>query len=146
MRSPVTALIQQYSALSDVEQKVFLDLVDPQPEPQPVKRARAKRGTGAKSKRAAGMAEAIKNSLEAQQPLILNEDVEAEETGPLCGACGHIADYQDHFKPSPQYHEFDAPKFVARAQRKSKQKKEEPGSIPNSEIETETAIGVGAGD
>jgi|ERR1041385_8268053 hypothetical protein len=146
MRSPITTLIQQYSSLSDVEQKVFLDMIDPQPEPQPVKRARAKRGTGAKSKRAAGMAEAIKSSLEAQQPLIENEDVQAQEDGPLCGACGHGADYQDHFKPSPQYHEFDGPKSVARAPRKSRQKKEEPGSTPNSEIETETALSAGAGD
>lgn len=28
----------------------------------------------------------------------------------LCDACGNLADYQDHFKPSPNYHEFQAPK------------------------------------
>jgi hypothetical protein len=37
-------------------------------------------------------------------------------------------------------HDFEPPKSVARAGRKSRQKKEEPGSIPNSEIEMETAL------
>jgi|SRR5688572_26398792 len=29
---------------------------------------------------------------------------------PMCGACGNNAEYQDHFAPSPNYHEFEAPK------------------------------------
>jgi hypothetical protein len=151
MRSPVTALLEQYKLLTPEEAKVFLDLVDPQPEPEPVKRTRAKRGTGAKSKRATGMAEAIKNSLQAQQPGAADEDEGSEDAGPLCGACGHTADYQDHFKPSPQYHEFDAPKSVARAPRKSKQRPPDFGSsIPNSEIVkdavTDAALAASGGD
>jgi hypothetical protein len=45
------------------------------------------------------------------------------------------------------YHVFEPPKSsVVRAQRKSRQKKEEPGSDQNSEIVKDAALSVGAGD
>jgi hypothetical protein len=132
MRSPVTALIQQYNALTEVEQKVFLDLVEPQVEPLPAKRTRAKRGTGAKSKRASGMAEAIKNSLAAGQQAAAGDDsaIDSEETGPMCNICHHGEGYMDHSGPSPNFHKFEPPKSAARAGRKSKQN---PVVIPSSD-------------
>lgn len=33
---------------------------------------------------------------------------------PLCGTCGNAEDYQDHFQPSPDYHEFEAPTVKAK--------------------------------
>ena len=32
------------------------------------------------------------------------------EKAVLCGACGNAEGYQDHFPPSPHFHEFVAPK------------------------------------
>lgn len=61
----------------------------------------------------------------------------------ICGVCGNTADYQDHFKPSPNFHEFEGPKPVARAPRKSKQKSETANSTANTDVETVTATAVG---
>lgn len=61
-----------------------------------------------------------------------------------CGVCGQVADNPDHDRTYINSHDFEPPKSAGRAGRKSRQKKEEPGSIPNSEIETETAIAAGA--
>ena len=146
MRSPVTQLIQQFNALTPEEAKVFLDLVDPQVEPEKQKRTRAKRGT--KSKRASGMAETIKNSLEAQQQANADNDDEGDETGPLCGVCGNIKDYQDHFKPSPNYHKFDGPKPVGGGRRSSKKSESTLPEKVDLQIDgiPESAIGVGAGE
>lgn len=148
MRSPVTALIQQYNSLTDVEQKVFLDLVDPQPEPQEVKRTRKKRATSAAS--AAAKKRGLPDTATAA-----GADAETATTHALCVAnvptlnvpcaSSELNAIHDPKGGYAGYHPFEAPKVVARAQRKLRQKKEEPGSIPNSEIETATAIGAGAG-
>jgi len=43
---------------------------------------------------------------------------------PMCGLCGNAPGFQDHLKPSPNFHEFEGPKSVARASRKSTKKSE----------------------
>lgn len=70
----------------------------------------------------------------ASAPAPLPADKEAK-----CGICGNPEDFQDHFQPSPNYHPFDPPKSVARAVRKSRQKKGTESSVPSSEIETVAA-------
>lgn len=111
-RSPITGMVEQYQSLTPEEQKVFLDLVDPQPDPEPAKKqTRQKRGS--RSPRAQSISNAIKPATgkPSDAPLLSGNDEGADgESEALCGACGHIASYQDHFKPSPNYHEFDAPK------------------------------------
>lgn len=62
-----------------------------------------------------------------------------EETGPMCNICHHGEDYMDHLGPSPNRHDFEPPKSVARAQRKSKQKVEATSSDQSSETMTEDA-------
>lgn len=66
---------------------------------------------------------------------------------PICGVCGNGQDFQDHFKPAPNYHEFEGPKPVARAPRKSKPKLEAPASTPSIEGETASVTSASnAGD
>jgi hypothetical protein len=118
-RSTLTTTIQRIQGLADQvlglppeEYHYFLDLIDPQPEPAaPAKKTRKKRGP--RSSRASGMAAAIKNSLEQGKQAAANAgdlDFADNEAGPKCGTCGNAEDYQDHFQPSPNYHEFEAPK------------------------------------
>jgi hypothetical protein len=57
-----------------------------------------------------------------------------EEKEVLCGACGNVEGYQDHFQPSPNYHKFDRPKTEKKAKQKS------------AAAEKETAIAAGAGE
>jgi hypothetical protein len=72
---------------------------------------------------------------------------QATDKDPICGICGDAQDYQDHFQPSPNYHEIEGPKLVARVPRKSKQKSEGTNSTPNIEGETENVMSASnAGD
>jgi len=59
---------------------------------------------------------------------------------PICGVCGNPQDFQDHFAPSPNYHEFEGPKPVARAGRKSRQKPDPAPSGQSSETGTENVL------
>lgn len=52
-----------------------------------------------KSPRAASLATAIGGAAKPGAPVT---------DGPLCIACNHPADYEDHAQPSPHYHEFEA--------------------------------------
>ena len=51
MRSPVTELLEKFESLNEVEQKVFLDLVAPEPEAPKVKQTRKKRSGSPAQKR-----------------------------------------------------------------------------------------------
>jgi hypothetical protein len=104
-RSPITQLIELFHGLTSDQQALFLDQVDPQPdeEEKPAKKAR-KRSAG-KSRRASGIAAALNKSLEGQRAA----------SGPNCTICGNEESYQDHFKPSPHYHAFTAPKTAQSA-------------------------------
>lgn len=130
-RSILTTTVQRIQGLADQvlglppeEYHYFLDLIDPQPEPEAPakqKRKRTKRAEPLSEERraaihrkglppvASGMAAAIKNSLEQGQQAAAAAPT-SEDDGPKCGICGNPEDYQDHFKPSPNYHEFVGPK------------------------------------
>ena len=130
MRSPVTAMVTQFQSLSEVEQKVFLDLVDPQPEPEP-KRTRNKRAEPLSSER--------RQSLHKRG---LPQTLAPEDSEIKCGICGNVKDHPDHDKTYLQSHDFEGPK-PARAGRKSKPKSEAPPSGQSSETGTDAA-GVAA--
>ena len=100
-RSPIIPVLEGFKTLTVDEQKIFLDLVDPQPEPEPATQTRKKRGP---SKKAQSLSAAI-----AKTPKVDAEN-EPEVEGPMCGACGNAEGYQDHFPPSPHFHEFVVPK------------------------------------
>jgi hypothetical protein len=104
-RSPITQLIELFHILTPDQQALFLDQVDPQPDEaeKPAKKAR-KKLTG-KSRRASGMAAALNKSLEGQRAV----------SGTNCTICGNEEGYRDHFKPSPHYHAFAAPKAAQSA-------------------------------
>jgi hypothetical protein len=67
-----------------------------------------------------------------------------------CGICGQVADASDHDRTYINSHDFEPPKSVARAPRKSKQKSENASSIPSSETPledvTNAAHAASAGD
>ena len=68
----------------------------------------------------------------------------------LCGICGQLAGHPDHDKAYLSAHDFEPPKSVARAGRKSRTRSASTAasesSTPSASIETETAIAAGAGD
>jgi hypothetical protein len=105
---PEAKIITLFAALSDDSKRIVLDVIKNQ---SPIPRKATKK------------AEKPSASPQAQKELPVIKE-------PLCGVCGNPQDYQDHFKPSPNYHEFDPPKSVARAGRKSKQN---PVVIPSSD-------------
>lgn len=113
-RSPITGMVEQYNTLTPEEQKVFLDLVDPQPDPEPAMKKSTKRRAG-RSPRAQSISNVLKPATgkASDAPLLTGTDegkLDEPESGDLCGVCGHNEAYQDHFRPSPNYHEFEAPK------------------------------------
>lgn len=137
-RSPVTAMVQQFNALSDVEQNVFLDLVDPQPEPEPqVKQTRKKRTT--KSPKAQSLESVI-----AKTPKAESDSNGAVDETPVanCGICGHPADHPDHDRTYLKSHDFEAPKSVATATRRSSRKAAAANITPSSETGAGAAMGA----
>jgi hypothetical protein len=54
-----------------------------------------------------------------------------------CGTCGNVKDHPDHDRGYIKSHDFEPPKSVARAPRKSKQKPDATPSIPSSETSSE---------
>jgi hypothetical protein len=113
VRSPLTALIQkaqsfvdQINALPEDERNLVLDLLLPEPEqPEaPVKKTRKKRKSNG-----AALPASKKRGLPQGDAAPLLKDADSagdDESGPLCSACGNTEHFQDHFKPSPHYHEF----------------------------------------
>lgn len=65
---------------------------------------------------------------------------------PKCGICYEVADHENHDTRYLSSHPFDAPKSAQRAGRRSSRKGAAEKSTASSEIEKETALGVGAGD
>jgi hypothetical protein len=67
-----------------------------------------------------------------------------------CGVCGNPEEYSDHDRTYINSHDFEPPKSVARAERKSKTRSASTeggeSSTPNTSIETAPAIAAGAGD
>jgi hypothetical protein len=54
-----------------------------------------------------------------------------------CGTCGNVKDHPDHDRSYIKSHDFEPPKSVARAPRRSSKKPEETSSIPSSETSSE---------
>lgn len=132
MRSRVTQLIQDFNALNEVEQKVFLDQVDPQPETgAPVKKTRKKR---TRSAHAESLSAAIAKTAKADA-----------DPGPNCGICGQPQNHSDHDLTYLSSHQFEAPKSVASAARRSSRKGAGASSTPNIEAETESALSASSG-
>jgi len=77
----------------------------------------------------------------AGSPVELKDPASDKEL--MCGVCGNAPGFQDHFKPSPNYHEFEGPKPVARVSRKSRLKSEAVLSDQSSGTVTDSA-GVAA--
>jgi len=77
-----------------------------------------------------------------------------KETAPgkeaRCGVCYEVESHANHDSTYLSSHKFDAPKFVARAGRKSRTRSASTEgtefSTQSSEIETVTALSAGAGD
>lgn len=135
-RSPIFPVLQGYHALTPEQQKIFLDLVDPQVEPiEAPKQTRKKRGPN--KPRIAGLpkpgSEAPK--AEAGKPHL--------REGPVCTICYHTEDYEDHSRPSPHYHPFEPP--VAAAGKKSRQKTAATSSTANTEGEIASAMSASSG-
>ena len=83
-----TALLNTLRGLSDSDREQLVESLAPQAKPKPRKKREAK------SARASSLQQQIANAATGQ--------VNVE----LCGICGNEAGYQDHFKPSPNYHPF----------------------------------------
>lgn len=92
----VQSLVDQVKTLTPDEYAFFLDLLMPEPE-QPA--TKVKRGR--KKKAATTAPTTKKRGLPTDATPLL--PVEKE---PICGICGNNEMFQDHFKPSPHYHEF----------------------------------------
>lgn len=110
-RSPVTDVVQRYNALTEVEQKVFLDLVDPQPEPTvPAKQTRKKHGP---SKKAQSLSDAISKTPKAESgtdPCVYQYAKDGPGNPGM--VCGELANNSVHDETMGYagYHEFEAPK------------------------------------
>ncbi|HEX7330368.1 MAG TPA: hypothetical protein VF290_02645 [Pyrinomonadaceae bacterium] len=137
-------MVEQFNALTEVEQRVFLDLVDPQPEPESAaKKTRKKRTT--KSAKAQSLSTAIRSSHEAKGDAPTSD-------GQLCTAkipgldvvCGETSDKLIHDPNGGYagYHPFDT--SAQPAEKRSRRKAAGANITPNSEIEKGAAIGAGS--
>jgi hypothetical protein len=52
-----------------------------------------------------------KTTTKKKAPSVLQDASKPE----LCGVCGNLAEYRDHFKPSPNFHEFEGKSKAAAA-------------------------------
>ena len=69
------------------------------------------------------------------------------DTDAKCGICGHTADHSDHDRNYIKSHDFEGPRSVARAPRRSGKKSESTPSIQSTEGETGNAMSASnAGD
>lgn len=115
MRSPVTEVIERYNALTDEQQKVFLDMVDPQPEPEaPAKQTRKKRG---RSPRAQSLASAVSRTPKAESnsdPCIYQYAKDSPVNAGM--VCGELASsgVHDETMGYAGYHPFEASKAKAK--------------------------------
>lgn len=89
-------------ALSEPERELLTAALGPQ---KPAAKKSSKKA-GKKSARAQSLGEQLK-----QRPrgVVTGDD----EEGPFCNICHHNEGYQDHFKPSPNYHKFEPGKSAA---------------------------------
>lgn len=113
-RSPVTNTIESFNALTEEQQKLFLDFVAP--EPEPVKQTRKKRG---RSPRAESLSEAIKK---AQTPARTDVPLCVAQVPGLNVACGDPEESSLHDPKAGYsgYHPFESPARSAAKQLQAK--------------------------
>lgn len=139
-RSPVTNVINGFNALTEDEKKLCLDFIAPEPEPEPqVKQTRKKRTT--KSAKAQSLSSAI-----AKVPKADSEagSVTLDADTPNCGICGNPEDHADHDRTYLKSHDFEAPKSVASAAKRSSRKGAAANNTQSIETNSEGALAVGA--
>ena len=106
-RSPITDVVQAFNTLTMDEQRIFLDLVDPQPdeeEEQPEKPKRKRKKTS-KSPRASSIQQAITGTSTGRGAMVL---CDFEIDGKVCH--GEPGDgIHDHAMGYSGYHEFQVP-------------------------------------
>lgn len=107
MRSPVTEVINRYNALTDEQQKLFLDFVAPEPEPETprVKRTRKKKAEAPAAQKRGLPGTATEKAKDAPAGECIKP---VGDTGLICGLpydnpLHHDSVYTD-------FHEFEAPK------------------------------------
>lgn len=147
-RSPVTALLDQFHNLTPEEAKVFLDLVDPQPEPEPqVKQTRKKRTT--KSPKAQSLESVIAktpkvgadaDAAKADAPEVFNGTRCIAKIPGLGVECGDPEDNRVHDKNAGYagYHPFES--SAPFAEKKSRRKGAAASSTQNTEIGSGAAL------
>lgn len=112
-------VLRLVNTLTEDEKATLRDFL----RPEPAKRVATKKA----SKKA--------KATEATLPLVANEPADdTQNGGPICGACGHEEDYQDHFRPSPHYHPFESPSRAKGAGKKSRPREAHTLSVPSSEM------------
>jgi hypothetical protein len=110
---PEARIITLFAALSEDSKRIVLDVIKSQ--------ATTPRKMAAKKPSASPLAQ--------KEPAA---DKEAK-----CGTCGNVKDHPDHDRGYIKSHDFEPPKSVARAPRRSSKKPEETSSIPSSETSSE---------
>lgn len=120
---PEAKIISLFTALPDDSKRIVLDIIKAQsavPRKASTKKAIA--------------------SAPAQKDLSVIE-------GAKCAICGNVLGHPDHDRSYIKSHDFEGPKPVARATRKSKQKSEATNSTPSIEAGTESVLAASsAGD
>lgn len=90
-----TALLNTLRGMTETERELTIETLSPTPQ----KKAAKKSSKAGKSSRASSLQAQIQAT--TQKPHL--------GTGPVCQTCSHTEDYEDHFQPSPYYHEFQPP-------------------------------------
>lgn len=100
--------VMNLRALSEDERELLITVLEPQKAT--TKRAGKKSGKGgSKSARVQSLSGVIQRTPKSKADDDNDDDGNSKGMGgPLCQTCGNFRQYQDHFKPSPNYHEFDA--------------------------------------
>lgn len=109
-RSPVTENVERFHQMTPEEQKVFLDLVDPQPELVVAKQTRKKR---ARSPRAESLSNAIAKTPKVESgtdPCVYQYAKDGPSNPGM--VCGELANngVHDETMGYAGYHEFEEPK------------------------------------
>lgn len=106
------ATVMNLRALSEDERELLITVLEPQKATTKRAGKKGSKGGSSKSPRAQSLSGAIQRTPKSK---VDDDDGDDDSdgkgmSGPLCQACGNFRQYQDHFKPSPNYHEFDAGK------------------------------------
>lgn len=96
-----SALLQTLRLTNETERALLVETLSDKPQKKSSKKSA---GKGGKSRHASSLQQQIQGTATGKPHL---------GEGPVCGICAHTEDYEDHFKPSPHYHEFQPPATTA---------------------------------